>query len=428
MKTPKWSLTDTFIYTALALIIIAYGFSQPLISIDDGHPYDGNSYFEVANQFAANQAIRTESPFVNRIGLPFVVGKLFPNNILFGFKVINLFFGALTLVILFRYLSLRINKKTIVQFLLFLYIINPASPFRQIHYFPAITEPPALFFMLLILYLNKTISSLNIKSCLLFSTLGFVGVFFREIVLCAILVFSISHTVRFENRRLIFFSLPQIIFAFLPILFSIAGILLIHGLVEGIGAYTYGKQIPATLTYLWETPLAFPLAWLVSFGPMIIIVMLNLNSQTLEFLRKNQAEVIFALGIMVLALIAGYHTDKFTYWTYPVVLLLFGYFLENNPLMKSRNSVRVLFLLPFLLVQLLAFRVFSTIPDDSFGALANPGPTPFILFAPYGDTTNIAHVYAAYMNNDARMLIATQYFLFTIYLTFIMFFTRKSSD
>ena len=67
-----------------------FGFTQAPISIEDGHPYDSEAYFAMAEQVAAGEPISTLRPFAYRVALPFLVGTLFPHDIAFGFELLNL--------------------------------------------------------------------------------------------------------------------------------------------------------------------------------------------------------------------------------------------------------------------------------------------------------------------------------------------------
>jgi len=109
----------------------------------------------------------TLSPFAYRIGLPWLVGTFFADDPLTGFRLINLVFGCLTLLLLHRFLRHYLTSNTVILLLILLYVVNPNSPFRLVHFYPATTDPPALFLVLLILHLSNKFKAIKLRQSLL---------------------------------------------------------------------------------------------------------------------------------------------------------------------------------------------------------------------------------------------------------------------
>jgi len=409
--------------TVILLMILFYTVSQPRISFMDGQPYDAESYVQLANQAAAGEPFSTLSPFAYRIGLPWLVGTFFADDPLTGFRLINLVFGCLTLLLLHRFLRHYLTSNTVILLLILLYVVNPNSPFRLVHFYPATTDPPALFLVLLILHLSNKFKAIKLRQSLLLMGLGIVGVIFREIVLSAVMVVAFCHS--FELRSgwplVRIRSVGQVSLALLPLLATVVTLVTLNRQIEGLGGYSYWIQVQETLRHLFDNASIYPLAWLMAFGVPLIMILLTLNRQLLQYLIQHQELLVFLAGMMLLGMIGGYHTDRFAYWAYPAIFVLFGRFLETHPICRRVTLPGLLLLVPAVLIQLLVHRVLLPLPDDTNGALLDPGSSEFLLFAPFGSSTNLAHIFAAYMEPAARMTLLLQFFGIIFYFGLVLF-------
>lgn len=419
-----------WILAALILGFVAYYAAiQPLSTFGEGHPYDAESYFVMAQQVSVGEPIVEQRPFVHRVALPYLVGKLFPDNIMLGFKAINLLFAFATLVLLFHFLRFYIKSVTVVLCLLLLYVSSPISSFRFLHFIPVFTDTPALFFMLLLLHINNKIERLNLASCAAISLIGFVGVLFREIVLCSMLVLAFNQGLEFA-RKVPFLrikSLDQIAYGIVVLAACAAGLWVTHGLVEGAGPYTYSQSIVQIIYTLWMQPLIYPLAWLVAYGAIPILLVFGFNSEMRDFLQNNVSITLFIIGIAMLAMVAGYHTDRFLYWAYPAVLVMFGKFLCSSRIVAAPLFWKFFIFAPMIVVQILSSRALLPIPDDLAGALFDPGKADRLLFAAYGETANFGQTYAASMLRENRITLLLQFTGYAAYTALVMMlFSRQS--
>jgi hypothetical protein len=401
----------------LPAVILLYGFTQPPIVSGDGHPYDSQSYYHMAEQVAAGERIEELRPFASRVALPWLVGKLFPADLMLGFTVLNIAFALGGLLLLGLFLREFLRSEWLVWSLLLLTVVNPNSPVRFVFYLPAYTDPPALFFITLLLLLNRRIATLNLRTALVFATAGFVGALFRELVLCAVLVTSFcqcaSLSVSAPWLRLKSFSALGL--ALVPVAATLAGIWLANAAVESTGSYQYLVQAQRVITQLVQQPTIYPLAWLTAFGLIPVIILLRLNHRLLGFLGANQDILLYLLGLSLLALVAGFHTDRLVLWAYPAVLVVFGKVLECLPWRDTDRLRKVLFFGPLVLVQTLTFRVFLPIPGDEGGQLFDPGAAPALLFSAYGEAANLGHFYASSMVPGDRITLLIQFALMAVY-------------
>lgn len=421
---------------ALILVIVAvaayFGFTQNPISIEGGHPYDSEVYYAMAEQAAAGEPISALRPFAYRVALPFLAGTMFPDCIGFGFKLLNLLFSAAAAVVLYLFLRSRELAVNTALLLTLAFVCSFQSPFRFVPFIPAYADPPALFFMVLLLWLGQKVVRLDLRWSLAVSTLGVIGVLFREISICGLLVFVFAQCFRLRRAPpfLLVRSWRAVGLSALPLLAASACLALVHALVDGTGGYDYFEQMLAVISAHAAQPDIFPLAWLTSFG-VIPLVLLFAWRSLLEFLAENQDIAMFLGGCVLLALFTGFHTDRIVFWSIPAVLLLFGVLLERHPLRNAPVWHKLAFYAPLLIVQALAWRVWLPIPDDPRAELFDPGAPPVLLFSAFGDVT-LGHVYASTLPAASRLALLAQFALAALYFGIILYLaerrqTRKAS-
>ncbi|MCY4345695.1 MAG: hypothetical protein OXC17_02735 [Aestuariivita sp.] len=415
-------------FVLIVLIVMAavyYGFTQEPISINDGRPADSQAYFTMAEQVAAGDPISTLRPFAYRIALPFLVGTIFPHDIAFGFRFLNLFFATATVIVFFLFLrSCRLGATTAVL-LVSCFVVAFQSPFRFAHFIPAYTDPPALFFIVLLLWLGRVISRLDLRSTLMVMAVSVGGVLFREISLCGLLVFVFAQCFRLRRGPpfLLVRSWRAVGLCALPLCASCACLALIHVLVDGTGGYGYLSHMRGVVSTLAEQPDIFLLAWLTSFGAIPFILFFA-GRLSLDVLKQNQDVAVFLGGCALLGLFAGFHTDRIVFWSFPAVLLLFGVLLEKHPLRSAPVWHRLAFYIPLFAVQTLAWRVWLPIPDDPRGEVFNPGEPPMLLFSALGDTT-VGHIYASTLPAASRLALLGQFVAAAAYFGLILHLAAK---
>ena len=419
---PETSLRGIhYVLVLLIAVAVAYfGFTQEKISIDDGHPYDSQVYYTMAEQVAAGEPISALRPFAYRVALPFLAGSLFPHDIALGFELLNLFFALATVMVFYLYLrSFRLGTDTTLLLVLVL-VCASQSPFRFVHFIPAYADPPALFFIVLLLYLGRVIRRLDLIQSLAVAVLSVIGVLFREIALCGLLVFVFTQCFRLWRKPpfLLVLSWRNFGLCALPVLAAGLTLVLMHTLVQGTGAYGYLEQMRGVISRLVAQPDVFLLAWLTSFGVIPFLLLLSLRVSG-EFLSENQDVAVFLGGCVLLALFTGFHTDRIVFWSFPAVLLLFGVLLERPPLRDAPISYKLFFLVPLFVIQALAWRVWLPIPDDPQAQLFDPGMPPVLLFSALGDVT-LGHVYASTLPAEARLVLLGQFVLAATYFGIVL--------
>lgn len=406
----------TVLAAAAALAAAGHALIQEPVTLQGGHPYDAEVYYAMAERAAGGGSGSAAAPFAYRVALPYLAGTLSPRDIDLGFKLLNLLFALLTAAAFLLFLrSFRLRPETSLLLLLCL-VCMPQAPFRFAHYLPAYTDPPALFFIMAFLYLARAPFRLDLPRSLALTALAVAGALFREITLCGVLAFAFARCAELRggppfllvrSRRLAGLCL-------LPAAGAAGTVALLHGLIDGAGAYRYSTTMLGVIGRHAGKPDAFALAWLMSFGAIPMLLLL-LRGTLRDFLAENQFVAVFLAGGVLLALFSGYHTDRIAFWSYPAVLLLFGVALERHPLGTAPAGFKLAVLAPLAAVQALAWRVWLPIPDDPDGELLDPGMPPAMLFSAFGDAT-LGHTYASFLPAPARLVLLGQYLAFGAYL------------
>ena len=402
------------------MAVAYFGFTQAPISIDNGHPYDSQAYYTMAEQVASGEPISTLRPFAYRVALPFLVGTLFPHDIVFGFELLNLLFAFATAAAFFLFLrSCRLGADTTLLLVLALACASQ-SPWRFVHFIPAYTDPPALFFIVLFLYLGRMIRRLDLRGSLAVAALSVAGVLFREIAFCGLLAFVFAQCFRIRRAPpfLLVLSWRNVGLCALPILAASVCLALVHLMVDGTGAYGYLGQMRGVISSLVAQPDVFLLAWLTSFGVIPLLLLFAWRPLT-EFLSENQDIAVFLGGCVLLVLFTGFHTDRIVFWSFPAVFLLFGVLLERHPLRQAPIWHKLAFYIPLLAVQALAWRVWLPIPDDPRAELFDPGAPPVLLLSAFGDVT-LGHIYASTLPTASRLTLLGQFVLAATYFGIVL--------
>jgi len=406
----------------ITFFIVYHAMMQDRIELAGGIPYDAAVYHAMAENAGRILDLRELRPFAYRIGTPWIVGTLFEDNLIEGFRVINLLAGLLTLPLLYLLFRRYLHRSWLVLLLLLVWVVNPSSPFRLSHLFPVMVDPLAMLFVVALLYLSvRRVAFLPevALACLLTVT----GVLIRELVLCAALLFSFTRIFRLvPDTPWLSMSLPpgRAALASLPFVSGVLMLLLLHWRVEAVGEYTYLSHAGEALAHLWSRPGIYPLAWLTAFGPLLLLLIALDPRKLSSWLFARQELMLYLAGMAVLALVGGFHTDRLLYWSFPATLILIGHSVAQ--LSAAPVPVTRLLLLFLLCVtHLLAFRVFWPIPGGPLEATAEPG---LLLLTPFGDGKALAHMYAAYMAAPLRQALLLQYLVVGVLVLVLMWSCR----
>jgi len=363
----------------LAFVLVAglsLGFQKPL-TYHDGQGWDGVSYFQIAQQLAHHQRPSAIGPFAYRLGTPCLVALLFPQQLLLGFKVVNLVACLLSTLFLALWLRRWVQTPWIRLVLVLGFLTQWHAPLRFTAHYAAYTDPWLFVFLYPpLLSWNPPWPSLAAREGARSEerTEGgwvrdgwvLVGALFRE----AVVVGPLAAFLASRGR------------AWLPLVAGLVGIALTHALatqtdsysfVRTVGQWAYNKPLPVYLHGLF-----------IAFGPALVLPV-YFSRTAAAWLKENPTQAWTLALFLVLGWVGGSDTERIVYWAMPVVYALFGVILEKHALPKG-------FLLALAALQLLSHRVFMTLPDF-------PGPYPDLWSYQASRSTQVlglaAHVVAA---------------------------------
>lgn len=337
----------------LSVITIAIShFVQPEISYNAGLGWDGVNYHQMAEQIAKGEQVSTKAPFVSRVGVPYLIAKIYPDNIKSGFLYLNWFFSILNSILLALLLARFINRKWVIYLLVFFYITQWHGYHRFGSFYPVQVDPLAISLILasLLVILKKGITFLDI---ILLSVITLLGTFVREIVIIPSLLiiakgYFYSKSSKTFEVNIFITNVPFIIFMGVYVYISLA--------VEPTNSHKF-YNAAADMLYT-KSLFRFFHSWIVAYGAILILPAL-FYKQTFEYLKEHRIMATYLAIIIVFSYIGGADTERIAYWGFPVVFILAAKVLDAIELTKANKN----FLYALLLIQVVSQRLFSIIPD-----------------------------------------------------------------
>ena len=425
-REKKGGLEIAIILAVFLITYIASEIYQPQITLNKGQSFDGVFYYQVANQISKGLKIRSEGPFVYRIGTPFLVSVFFKNDLLYGFKVINIIANLFSTILFIFWLRLFLKDWRIRSILVILFITAWHGPVRFTIYDPTYTDPWLFVILLIGLILIEQVKRLVKKnhssagpsnwslikvSIILIVCVGlisFIGVFFREVVLIipVALVFITNPIPHIHEviHPLAYGQLKKMLkkpfyLSIFPLLMGIAAIFLVRSVASQNNDYSF---IKTARDWAYEKPaLTYLHAYFITFGPLILVPVYFWR-RTLNFLRNNQHLQIFLAIFLILAWIGGSDTERFLFWAMPVFYLLIGIVIvENINLFKSP-------LLILLLVgsSICSLRLFWIVAD-----YPNSFVTPFPILSILSNKFQYLDLWSYFANRSIQVKSLAEYLL-----------------
>ncbi len=448
---PSVIIRTVFAALVCVALIFFYARTQERTQDRKGYPSDGASYFAQSKLVEAERPIKNWAPFVYRMGAPYMVGRWYPvatkwmhenapgvipklqavgpiaaqtlepDDMLAGYTWLGFLSGWMTVLLLYGIFRRYGLSRPIAMVLLAVYIANPNSPFRFSPFFPAFSDPFAFVFFFALYWIYKWRENLGPARTLLLCLVGFTGAFVREIVVVVPLAFLGAFFLRFlltakaERPRALGF-----VWYLLPVVVTSMGVYITRQIVEPLpvprpySLWGHAKMI-------WEVNLKQPevilLCLFTSLGLFTTWVLAGLTTSPLRaFLRRNLELVVFLPGMLVLALIGGFHTDRFVFWALPMMLVLAGFLLQEGLALPKSVPLKVVFLGILLVAQILIYRAWLPIPDLEFKYFLRPGEAEHHVLAPYGENANYGQMVSAAMGRGPRLTLLTQFGVLTLIL------------
>jgi len=387
----------------LAVNLISF-FSQQRINVNDGKGWDGVEYFEIAKKFSEGKVVSGPAPLVYRLGTPFLASLIDKNDLLNGFFITNLTANLLSLLLTFAYLKIYLKNFYVIIALLLFYLFHWMCNTRFIYFYPSITDPWGLTFLLSGLILIEKYRRDKSNTCILFMCLiSFIGVLFREFVIIIPIAFLFVDN-PFDKKDLFFINLRNFFFEdkikFLPLAAGIAGVLLTRLFTENTGTdYSFLKTV---IYFIYNKSLTqYIHAWFFAVGPAVAFLVF-FYKVVFRFTFENQYMLILLSGAFVLSFTGGSDTGRLILWFIPLILLFEGKVIEEN--------IQI-FRKPFLIICIIVFQIFSM---KALITIPQPVINPDIVTPPsitQMKDIDFSNIISSIRNLDPLLLSFLKYFL-----------------
>jgi len=339
---------------ALALVVSRQLQKRTLVVV-----WDAGQYYRVATQYAAGRTPYAESPYVFRVAVPWLAAQGWPSDPARGFFVINVASAFLIAALLVVWLQAWAISGWIPLVIVALVSAAWHGPMRYLFYNPGYVDPPFLACLLIGLLLIRSIEeAYSPIKILLLALLSCAGALVRETMLLVPLCFvmvngPVGRLVRGPRRSA---TVPLWALA-LPLLACGLGIALTHRIVT-VDLTERASMLQAALQWLHKAPDAYAMGWLTAFGPVVAIVVFDWR-RALRLLADHEWLAAFFAACVALSLIGGSDTERFAFWSMPILYLLLARAIEHHGGMLRSPAI----LVALVVCQSVAARVFWGIPD-----------------------------------------------------------------
>lgn len=350
--------SEFFVVAVVLLFTIAWSvLVQAPLTYNRGEGWDGVHYARMAEQCRAGQSLAADAPFIYRIALPCLAGRLAGSGpVVVGFYWAHLIAMAVNLLLLIRWLRRHLTDWRLRVLVAAAFITQWHGPFRFPFFMPIYIEPFTFIFILAALNLMPhRLADYRPLRIAALAALSLIGTLFREVVLIVpftILIFVLIES-RADLRRI-----PQrlLMIAGLPLLAGLIGFILPYLLVEPTSRYGF-----VGAAYFWAYTKPAPLylqAFFVAFGPMVVLPLFFWRT-SLRFLRERLELLVFLAIVLLLGWVGGTDSERFLYWAGPIVLLVAAHILAVTDIWSVARW-------PLLVIgatQALSQRLFLITPD-----------------------------------------------------------------
>lgn len=389
---------------AFILVNLATAAVQKPFYFHDREGWEGASYLEMARQVAAGHFPVTEdAPEVFRLGGPFLAGvvqRVTGWDLLVCFRLVNGTANALILALLIAWLRRFLGDWRVRTALGLAFLLQWDAPVRWMYFFPPHTDPWMWVFVLAgLLAVERYRDDPTPRRLAVVTALTVVGVWFREIVLIVglILPFTVNPLragpLRERWRQL----LPRSV----PLAAGLAAMAALRLVARRENSYSFAWT---AMHYVYEKPWpVYLLCWFSAFGPILWLAIF-LARRGVAFLAGRQHFVVYLAVFAVLADMGGSDTERFLYWTMPVVYVLIGRALED-----ARSPWPASLLATVAAVQLVADRAifWPAIPD-----YPNRVAHAILIFTPFGRNVPFDDLYTETAPKLLSFFLLVEHLLF----------------
>jgi len=420
--TARGRFSEVAIVAAIGIAVaVASLIFQRQLTVNNGHGWDGNFYYMMAEQAGDGQRLTTEAPFVYRILVPLMAAVVSPNDYMQGFQIVNAVAIAVMIVLMIVWFRLYVSSVPIRIALIALFLTAWAGPLRSYFWYPVLVDYwllPALLAGLLIVEKMRRGGRLAIWLPILCAVSIFAATV-REagllVPLAALFTFNpISGRGKDLRAKLRGFLSIRPLLA-IPALAGGITLVGIRVLVVTTGAY--GFLISAGHWLIYKRLDIYALGWFVAFGPVLILPIFYWRA-CLQFLRLHQAIAAFLVGLVGIAWIGGADTERFLFWGAPVIYLMIGLGLQE----LACERPRVAFIAILVILQAVSARLFWVLPA---AAVAPSQVSETVVLTPIGTNIAIDNVTASDAATSVQLASEFEYLLIAVLLLGMLIWMRR---
>jgi hypothetical protein len=398
-------------------IVLVTAATQPLIAVSGGRGWDGASYYSVAQQLLDGKRPVEEGPFVYRLGTPFLAGLVSPNDLLSGFVLVNAAANAVTAMLFFLWLRIFLRDRWIRLALFASFLAMWHGPIRFFHFYPVSAEHLTYAVnMLGLLGAHALRERVSLPLVAGLALLAVIGAAIRETALIAFAALPLATgPIRF-GRGLPRFN-PLLL---IPLAAGVVALVGVHAVATQVNDHGFLRAITVWLTQ--KSPFVYVLGWCSAYGPLLILPVITWRT-SLTFLWSHQAFAAFLLACAALGWIGGQDTERYVFWSAPIVYVLIG---RAIPELLSRLSRPVMAALAA--AQALAERLFVPISQPDVldpTTLDRDRPFEFLmLLTPIGPGVDYFDLWSFWMPRAAKTILLAEY-LIAFALVALAIYTRS---
>jgi hypothetical protein len=343
--SPAWEWPCVAIVTALLAVVFAL--TQPLVEPLKAH--DGTYYLLIAQQLQAGLRPDTIAPFVMRVGTSWLAVWLVTLTglpLVRAFFAINIAASVITVVLFALWLRDHVFDAVTRVTLVVFFLVAPYSPFRFTFYYPQLTDPFAMLFLMIgLLVLDRLSRHLDALGAITLALIVAIGCVFRELV--AVLA-AAALFVRPWTRRL-----PASLWRVVPL----AGVLTLVALASWVVVRPSPYSIASTVQrwLVSKSPAMMIVAFMFVFGPLSVLMVQHWRA-TWRMAIARPDLVVFTGAFIAAGWLGASDTERIFQFAVPVVLMLIGTSLAGT----RRGGARDVFA-AIVAMQLLGYRIFVPI-------------------------------------------------------------------
>ena len=150
-----------------------------------------------------------------------------------------------------------------------------------------------------------------------------------------------------------------------PLASCAAAIVFTHRIVA-VDAGERASMLQAAAQWLHKAPDSYVMGWLTAFGPVLALVVFDWK-RALRLLVEHEWLGAFLAGCLAVSFIGGSDTERFAFWSLPVVYLLVSRAIAHHAVLLRNGMVAA----ALVASQAVAARVFWGIPDPHAEAVVS---------------------------------------------------------